>query len=126
MMEHAPGCLCSGAREPQPELQNCRAPDARTVMLCTAGATVNFGEQLPGPEAWPAPAGRGCRGGYSVQQRHELSDVVTVSAGQSNGERVARSVEVRAYSMMSSSGRLSTIFIVSRLTVTIRRRRSTM
>lgn len=54
-MEHATGCRCSDTREPQPELRNHRVPDARTVMLYTAGATVNVGEQPPGPEAWSAP-----------------------------------------------------------------------
>jgi hypothetical protein len=40
VMEHATGCRCSGTREPQPELRDRRVPDARTIMLCIAGATV--------------------------------------------------------------------------------------
>lgn len=55
VMEHETGCRCSGTREPQPELRDRWVPDVRTVMLCIEGATVIFGEQPPGPEAWPAP-----------------------------------------------------------------------
>lgn len=39
-MEHATGCRCSGTRDPQPELRDRQGPEARTVMLCIAGATV--------------------------------------------------------------------------------------
>lgn len=38
--EHATGCRCSGTRDPQPELRDRRVPEARTIMLCIAGATV--------------------------------------------------------------------------------------
>ncbi|MFH9474439.1 hypothetical protein [Streptomyces globisporus] len=40
VMEHAPGCRCSGTRDLQPELRGRRVPGARTFMLCIAGATM--------------------------------------------------------------------------------------
>ncbi|MEV3951738.1 hypothetical protein AB0K57_29505 [Streptomyces halstedii] len=40
VMEHATGCRCPGTHEPQPELRSRRVPEARTIMLCIAGATV--------------------------------------------------------------------------------------
>lgn len=58
------------------------SPDETAVFVVVVAAV---GEQSPGPVAWPAA--QAADAGYGVQQRHELGDVVAVSAGQRDGER---------------------------------------
>lgn len=57
------------------------SPDEAPVLVEVIAAV---GEQPPGP--LPGPAAQAANVRYGVQQRHELGDVVTVSAGQSDGE----------------------------------------
>lgn len=79
----AVGCSFPG------DLRCDAAGPEKAAVLVVVVATV--GEQparpVPRPPADPADAG------YRVQQRHQLSDVVTISAGQRDGERGAVPVD---------------------------------
>lgn len=64
------------------ELGDDPTGEDKTPVLVVVVPTV--GEQPTGPVAWPAA--QATDAGYVTRQRHELGDVVTVSAGQGNGE----------------------------------------